>query len=125
MDGFCMLEIEEIKQNINILCKLDKDPHHVAVIDRFENHDIVRIVFSKDNTMCADFYIGKNLPYNEIYSVYTDDKFFDSERDDFNSFFMTLKGYTTDYIDDSTINLLVSDVKSFLEKWKEFDNEKC
>lgn len=123
MDGFCMLEIEEVKQNINILCKLDKDPHHVAVIDRFENHDIVRIIFLKDNTMCADFYIGKNLPYNEIYSVYTDDKFFDSERDDFNNFFMTLKGYTTDYIDDSTIKLLVSDVKSFLEKWKEFDNE--
>lgn len=120
-----MLEIQEIKQTINILCKLDKDPHHVAVIDRFENHDIVRIIFSKDNTMCADFYIGKNLPYNEIYSVYTNDKFFDSKSDDFNNFFTTLKVYTTDYIDDSTIKLLVSDVKSFLEKWKEFDNEKC
>ena len=119
-----MLEIEEVKQNINILCKLDKDPHHVAIIDRFEESDIVRIIFSKDNTMCADFYIGKNLPYNEIYSIYTDEKFFDSESDDFNKFFTTIKEYTTSCKDKvSAIKLLVSDVKSFLEKWKEFDNE--
>lgn len=118
-----MLEIEEVKPCVNILCKLDKDPHHVAIIDRFEDGDIVRIIFSKDNTMCADFYIGEGLPYGEIYSIYTDDKFFDSKRDDFDNFFKTLKGYTTDYIDDSTIKLLESDVKSFLEKWKEFNNE--
>lgn len=37
-----MLEIEEVKPCVNILCKLDKDPHHVAIIDRFEDGDIVR-----------------------------------------------------------------------------------
>lgn len=120
-----MLKLEEVKPCVNILCKLDKDPHHVAIIDRFEESDIVRITFSKDNTMCADFYIGKNLPYGEIYSVYTDEKFFDSNSDDFNKFFTTIKEYTTSCIDDSVIKLLESDVKSFLEKWKEFDNEKC
>jgi hypothetical protein len=119
-----MLEIEEIKQTINILCKLDKDPHHVAIIDRFEDGDIVRITFSKDNTMCADFYIGKNLPYGEIYSVYTDEKFFDSKNEHFNNFFSAVKSSITTCKDKvSAIKLLVSDVKSFLEKWKEFDNE--
>ena len=120
-----MLKLKEVKPCVNILCKLDKDPHHVAIIDRFEDGDIVRITFSKDNTMCVDFYIGKDLPYGEIYSVYTDEKFFDSNSDDFNKFFTTIKEYTTRCIDDSVIKLLVSDVKSFLEKWKEFDNEKC
>lgn len=118
-----MLKIEEVKQCIDILCKLDEDPNHVAIIDRFKSNDIVRIIFSKGYTMCADFYIGKNLPYGEIYSVYTDEKFFDSNSDDFNKFFTTIKEYTTSCIDDFVIKLLESDVKSFLEKWKEFDNE--
>ena len=118
-----MLKLEKVKPCVNILCKLDKDPHHIAIIDRFEDGDIVRITFSKGYTMCADFYIGKNLPYGEIYSIYSDEKFFDSNSDDFNKFFTTIKEYTTRCIDDSVIKLLESDVKSFLEKWKGFDNE--
>ena len=71
------------------------------------------------------FILKKNLPSGEIYSVYTDDKFFDSKSEEFDNFFTTIKEYATRCMDDSDIKLLVSDVKSFLKKWKEFDNEKC
>ena len=103
----------------------DKDPYHVAEIETFEDDDILTITFLKDNTMCATFHVGKSIPFDCIYRLYDDnEKFFDSKNEHFNNFFSAVKSNITTCKDNvSAIKLLVSDVKSFLEKWKEFDNE--
>lgn len=112
---------------LKTLYRFNKDQRYLAVIEKFEDEDVSIITFSKDNTMSATFYVGKSTPVDNIYTVYDDnEKFFNSKNENVDNFFTTVKEYiATCNNSESAIELLLPDVKIFLEKWKEFDNEKC
>ena len=120
-----MSKIMILTPYLKTLYRFNKDQHYLAVIEKYEDEDVSIITFSKDNTLCATFYVGKSIHVDAIYTVYDDnEKFFNSKNENVNNFFTTVKEYiTTCDNSESTIELLLPGVKKLLKVWKEFDNE--